>query len=140
MRIQSRTKKFTEIPADYAGLIGMFPLRPLRDRVDDDNATEIADAMAGHDLTPDQEDYLDVLSTLLEEFEAEHDPIRLSSNKPIANLRRLMEDQGMTASDLGRLLGNRALGSKILRGRRRLNLTHIKKLMRRFAVDATAFI
>jgi antitoxin component HigA of HigAB toxin-antitoxin module len=51
-----------------------------------------------------------------------------------------MLDHEMTASDLGRVLGNRALGSKILRGDRRLNLAHIKKLMRHFAVDATAFL
>ncbi len=86
------------------------------------------------------EDYLDALSTLLEEYEKEHDPVLLSPNKPVANLRRLMADHGVTASDLGRVLGDRTPGSKILRGERRLSLGNIKRLMAHFAVDATVFV
>ena len=128
------------LPRDYARLTRMYPLRPVRDRQEADRATEIIDALAGHELTPDQEDYLDVLSTLLAHYETENDPVRLSPNRPLANLKRLMEDHQMTASDLGRLLGNRALGSKILRGERRLSLSHIRKLMKHFALDAGAFV
>jgi HTH-type transcriptional regulator / antitoxin HigA len=133
--------RFADWPRDYAGLVRAYPLRPVRDPVDADNATEIVDALAGHDLTRDQADYLDVLSTLLEAFENAHDPVRpMRSKKPLANLRHLLDDHEMSASDLGRVLGNRALGSKILRGERRLGLTHIKKLMKYFAVDASAFL
>jgi HTH-type transcriptional regulator/antitoxin HigA len=139
--MKTRTLKgFPGIPKNYAGLVAMLPLRPMHDRVDVDNATEIIDAMAGHDLTADQEDYLDVLSTLVDEFESEHDPVVLSPRKGLVNLRQLMEERDMTASDLGRLLGNRALGSKLLRGERSLSLTHIRKLMKHFAVDSTAFL
>ena len=130
----------SRIPVDYPGLIAMFPLRPIHDRVDADNATEIVDAMAGQELTSDQEDYLDVLSTLLDEFESRNELARISPNKPLANLRRLIEGRQMNASDPGRVLGNRALGSKILRGERRLGLNHITRLMKHFAVDATAFL
>ena len=140
MTTQTRTKRFAGIPTNYPALMAMLPLRPIHDDVDAENATEIIDAMAGHDLTGDQEDYLDVLSTLLDEYETERHPVRLAANKPLTNLRRLLEDHGMNASDLGRLLGHRALGSKILRRTRRLNLTHIRKLMKHFALDATAFI
>jgi antitoxin component HigA of HigAB toxin-antitoxin module len=128
------------IPVDYPGLIAMFPLRPIYDRVDADNATEIVDAMAGQELTSDQEDYLDVLSTLLDELESRNELARISPNKPLANLRRLIVGRQMNASDPGRVLGNRALGSKILRGERRLGLNHITRLMKHFAVDATAFL
>ncbi len=124
--IRTREIQFRNLPRDYTGLILLFPLRPLHDQTEADNATEIIDAMAGHDLTADQEDYFDVLSTLIEEYENEHDPVVLSARKPVANLRRLMADHGMTASDLGRVLGNRTLGSKILRGERRLSIGNIK--------------
>jgi hypothetical protein len=63
---------FAALPRDYQGLISMFPLRPIHDQVDLDNATEIGDAMAGHDLSPDQEDYFDVLTTLMNEYERAH--------------------------------------------------------------------
>jgi HTH-type transcriptional regulator/antitoxin HigA len=140
MNTQIASRKFSEFPKDYAGLIRLFPLRPVHDQIDAANATEIIDTMAGHRLTSDQEDYLDVLSTLVAEFEERADPVELPPNKPIANLRRLMDDHGLNASDLGRILGNRALGSKVLRGERGLSLTHIKKLMKHFAVDASAFL
>jgi hypothetical protein len=42
----------------------------------------------------------------------------------------------MTDSDLGRLLGDRVLGSKILRGERTLSKDHIRKLRERFKVNA----
>ena len=41
----------------------------------------------------------------------------------------------MTASDLGRLLGNRTLGAAILAGRRNLSKAHIKKLAEHFKVE-----
>jgi antitoxin component HigA of HigAB toxin-antitoxin module len=44
-------------------------------------------------------------------------------------------EYGMTASDLGRLLGNRALGAAILSGRRSLSKAHIKKLAGHFKVE-----
>jgi HTH-type transcriptional regulator/antitoxin HigA len=139
MKTQTASRKFSAFPRDYAGLIRHFPLRPIHDRIDAANATEIIDAMAGHRLTGDQEDYLDVLSTLVAEFEDGDDPVDLSASKPLANLR-LMDDHALNASDLGRILGNRAVGSKILRGERGLSLMHIRKLMKYFAVDASAFL
>ena len=48
--------RFDRIPKDWAGLTMMLPLRPIRDAVDQENATQVIDAMAGHDLTADQDD------------------------------------------------------------------------------------
>ena len=46
----------------------------------------------------------------------------------------------MTASDLGRMLGDRSLGSRVLNGRRRLSKEHIKILCGRFKVSADLFL
>jgi antitoxin component HigA of HigAB toxin-antitoxin module len=143
MKLKSRIKTgihISDLPTEYAELIGLFPLRPLKDEIDAKNVTEIVDAMAGHHLNSDQEDYLDVLSTLLAEFEDKKYPMKPSRRAPLANLKHLLDEHAMSASDLGRLLGNRALGSKILRGERELSLANIRKLMKRFAVDASLFI
>ena len=57
------------LPATYAELIARFPLRPLHDEVDHDNALEIADALVGSvDLTDDQADYLDVLTDIIQKY------------------------------------------------------------------------
>jgi antitoxin component HigA of HigAB toxin-antitoxin module len=142
MKTKAKTgaPSFSDIPTKYGELIGLFPLRPLKDDIDADNVTEIVDAMAGHDLNEDQEDYLDVLSTLLAEFEDKKYPMKLSRRGPLANLKHLLDEHEMSASDLGRLLGNRALGSKILRGERELSLANIRVLMKHFAVNSSLFI
>ena len=103
------------------------------------NATEVIDAMAGYDLTPDQEDYLEVLSDLVGKYEDQHFPIALPKTTPLQRLRYVMEEAGMTGSDLGRLLGNRGLGSLILRGRRQLSKNHIRTLAEHFRLDPGYF-
>jgi HTH-type transcriptional regulator / antitoxin HigA len=140
MKTKTRSAVFAELPRDYTGLIGLFPLRPLKDDVDAENVTEFVDALAGHELSGDQEDYLDVLSTLLADYEERRHSVNLSRNNPLVNLKRLMADHAMSASDLGRLLGSRSLGSKIIRGERNLSLANIRKLAAHFAVDASLFI
>jgi HTH-type transcriptional regulator/antitoxin HigA len=131
---------FAAVPLEYHGLISLFPLRPIHDQVDLANATEIADAMAGHDLTPDQEDYFDVLTTLMNEYEHAHGTQPLRQHEPIGNLKFLMDQHKLTASDIGRILGQRELGSKILRGDRDLSKRHILALADYFHVNAAIFI
>ena len=74
--------------------------------------------MAGHKLTRDQEDYFAVLVTLIEQYERAHVPQPKLEHDPLGNLKFLMEQHGMNAADLGRLLGQRELGSKLVRGER----------------------
>jgi HTH-type transcriptional regulator / antitoxin HigA len=140
MKTRARTKPFAAFPRDYAGLLRMHMLRPIHDRADLDNATEVIDAMAGHDLTEDQEDYLDALSSLVMVYEAEHFPFEPKQMEPRRILQFLIDQSGMSASDLGELLGNRSLGSKLLRGERELSKTHIKTLSEHFKVRADLFL
>jgi HTH-type transcriptional regulator/antitoxin HigA len=67
-------------------------------------------------------------------------PTHVGSLTPIENLRFLLDKNGLPASDLGRLLGHRELGSKILKHRRQLTLDHIRKLADRFHVSPATFI
>ncbi len=56
-------------------------------------------------------------------------------------LRQLLEQQGLSAADLSRLLdGSRNLGAMILRGERSLTLPHIRKLATHFKVGPELFI
>jgi antitoxin component HigA of HigAB toxin-antitoxin module len=43
-----------------------------------------------------------------------------------------MDGHGMSASDLGRLLGNRSLGSAVLRGIRQLGRANIRTICKHF--------
>lgn len=139
MKTASRSIEFHRLPKDYAGLVQMLPLRPIHDRIDVANATEVIDALAGHDLTADQEDYLDVLSDLVDKYETESSPLRRTESTPLERLKFVVDQAGLSASDLGRLLGNRALGSLLLTGRRQLSKAHIRRLAEHFRLDPGYF-
>src|SRR5262249_43120022 len=60
----------------YLELIRMPPLRPLRSDADLDRAVMMVDALTERpELAPEQADSLEVLSRLIEDYEAEHDPL-----------------------------------------------------------------
>ena len=131
---------FKRLPRTYAGLVAMLPPRPIHDDVDLGNATEMIDRLAGFGLNADQEDYLEALSTFVEAYERDRFPIDDSRMTPLDALKFLLAENGMTASDLGRLLGTRTLGPAILSGRRALSKAHVKKLAEHFKVEPGLFL
>jgi len=131
---------FQKMPQDYQGLMLLFMPRAIHDQIDYENTVEVIDALAGHELSDDQELYLDTLSTLLEAYENEHHAIQTRGLSPLEALKFLMQEHGMIAADLGKLLGERTLGSKILRGERKIGLKYAKTLAKKFAVDVSLFI
>ena len=61
--------------------------------------------------------------------------------KGIEALQFLLEENSLTADDLGDILGvNRSIAYRILKGARNLTADHIKKLAARFAVGADLFL
>jgi len=136
----TRTKiEFAKLPKDYTGLCRMLTPRPLHDKVDFENVTEITDAMAGHKLSADQEDYFDLLCRLIEDYEKK----RLDTPKVtgLEALQHLLDAHDMSAADLARLLDvHRTLGGMILRGERQLTLAHVRTLAKHFSVSADLFL
>ena len=133
-------KKWKSATKSYAALIDNFPLRPLHDEVDYDNALEVVETLVGSpELTDDEADYLDVLADIIQKYEAIHHAIR-GRAEPLSSLKSMLEERDMSGSDLGRLLGSRALGSAILRGERDLSKAHIRILADYFKVSTDLFI
>jgi HTH-type transcriptional regulator / antitoxin HigA len=132
--------EFARLPKDYTGLCRMLTPRPIHDQVDLENVAEITDAMAGYKLTPDQEDYFDLLCRLIEDYEKEQGlPAPKASG--LDALRHLLDAHDMSAADLARLLGvHRTLGAMILRGERQLTLAHVRTLAKHFSVSADLFL
>ncbi|MCP3978595.1 MAG: hypothetical protein GY716_04575 [bacterium] len=129
------------LPETWAELTAELPLRPIHDDVEYDNAVEFLDRLAVLDeRTEDQEDYLETLSGLVEQYDDEHFAISDSDISPIESLRYLCEQNNIIASALGELLGNRSLGSKVLRGERELSKEHIRRLCDRFSVSSDLFL
>ncbi len=133
--------EFARLPKDYAGLCRILTPRPIHDEVEFQNVTEITDAMAGHKLTPDQEDYFDLLCRLIEGYEKEYAQLDAPKVTVLEALQHLLDAHGMSAADLARLLdAHRTLGAMILRGERKLTLNHVRTLARHFGVSADVFL
>jgi HTH-type transcriptional regulator/antitoxin HigA len=131
---------YAVLPKTYAELVRILMPRPLHDKVDYRNALGVLDALAGHKLTRDQEDFFDAIATFVEKYESEKHAIETPNLSPIDLLRSLVEEHGMTESDLGRLLGDRSLGHRILAGQRDLSKVHIRTLAAHFALDPAALL
>ncbi|HWE97698.1 MAG TPA: hypothetical protein VG269_27330 [Tepidisphaeraceae bacterium] len=139
MRKITRKTDFADFPADYASLVAMFPPRPIHDSIDYANTMELVMAMAGHELTRDQDDYLTILSEMILHYDRGHDEPRRRGT-PHQRLQYLVKEAGLSASDLGRLLGNRGMGSLYLSGKRGLSKANIRKLAEHFKVRADYFL
>jgi HTH-type transcriptional regulator/antitoxin HigA len=138
--MKTRILTHDDIPDIYADLVGLFMPRPLHDEVDYRNALAVLDAMAGFEMNADQEDYFEAIATFVEKYEAEHHAIDDSKLTPVELLRSLMDEHGMSESDLGRLLGDRSLGHRILSGERELSKAHIRLLAEHFSLNPAALL
>jgi len=67
--MKTKTKlRFADMPGDYEALCRLHLPRPIHDKADYENTVEVADAFAGFEekMTAGQEDYFDLLCTLIE--------------------------------------------------------------------------
>lgn len=128
--------KFSHVPKTYSGLVSLHVPRPIHDTTSYDNAVEIVHALVGFKLNRDQEDYLELMAKLVEDYEhetmAEPTPV-----KGIETVKFLLAENNLTGNDLGHIIGvDRSIAYRILKGTRNLTADHIKKLSARFAVSA----
>ena len=128
------------LPKTYRELVGLHMPRPIGDKVSYENTVEIVDALAGHKLNPDQEDYLELLSDLIESYEEEHLP-KLPKVTGHKLVQFLLTENELTGDDLARILKvDRSVAYKILKGRRNLTTDHIRRLADHFSVRADLFL
>lgn len=138
--MRARILTHDDIPASYAELAGLFMPRPLHDDVDYANAVGMLDALAGFEMNRDQEDYFEAIATFVEKYEAERRAASERDLTPVELLQSLLDEHGMSESDLGRLLGDRSLGHRILTGERELSKTHIRILAEHFALNPASLL
>ena len=140
MKPTTETLTFSSMPKTYNGLVSLLVPRPIHDRATYENAVEVVHALAGFKLNRDQDDYLELMAKIVEDYERETVP-EPAPVKGIESLRFLLKENDLTADDLGSIIGvDRSIAYRILKGARNLTAEHIKKLSRRFAVSADLFL
>ncbi len=130
------------LPRSFDALVAQMPPQAIMDDVQYDNTVEMIDRlMAAGKLTGGQELYLETLVQLVQAYEAKQHAIDTADLSGIDALRHLLAENGMSASDLARLLGvHPSMGSKILKGKRSLTVGHLRKLAERFKVRPELFM
>ena len=71
MRTTLLASRFTRLPKSYAGLVALHVPRPIHDKVAYDNAVEIVHGLVGFKLTKDQDEYLELMAKIIEDYERE---------------------------------------------------------------------
>jgi HTH-type transcriptional regulator/antitoxin HigA len=134
-------ENYAEIPKTYRELCQLYLPRPIHDDAEDAEATGMMNALAVFTrLNAEQKDYFDVLTDFVDEFDkGKHVEWPKITGREV--LKQLLEENGMTAADLSRMLRtSRNLGAMILRGERKLTLKHVRILAQHFRVSADLFL
>lgn len=124
----------------YLELIRSFPLRPIHSEADLDRATGVMHKLIdAKNLTAPEQDYMQVLANLIEEYEEKVHPIQdVSVHEMLAGL---MEANDVTQTALSKATGIPVSTiSELLSQKRDFNVGHIKKLCSYFGLGPAAFI
>lgn len=125
----------TRSSADSARAVTVFAIRGVRDYKR--ALREIEALMDARKGTPEG-DRLDVLATLVEAYEAAHEPMPLPD--PIEAIRFHMEQNGLAAADLAPFIGNRNRVYEVLHRRRPLTLRMAWQLHAGLGIPAESLI
>src|ERR1700722_15481729 len=132
--------KHLDLPETFEELCALHLPRTIRDKVDYENTAEIVDRLAVlNRRAAGQEEYLETLTQLIEAYDNGNFQVAVAS-APLDAIRFLMDAHDLSASDIGRILGNRSLGAAILRGDRQISKENALKLAAHFKLNPGLFI
>ena len=101
-------------------------IRPIRTKADYRAALKEVERLWDADPGTPEGDIVDVLTTLIEAYEADHFPI--VAPDPIAAIEFMMEQKGMSRRDLESAIGSRGRVSEVLTRKRPLTLPMVRAL------------
>ncbi|MEW6238846.1 MAG: transcriptional regulator [Candidatus Omnitrophota bacterium] len=113
-------------------------IKPIKTKADYKAALAEAKRLANAQPNTPKGDKLEVLSTLIEDYERKNHPIE--EPDPIAAIEHRMEALGMIRKDLEPILGTRARVSEILTRKRPLTLSMIRKIHQTLQIPAETLI
>jgi HTH-type transcriptional regulator / antitoxin HigA len=115
-------------------------ISPIRTKADYKAALAVASKLVDKDPAPGtlDGDRLDLLTTLIEAYEAKHYPV--PAPDPIDLLLHVMESRGMTRKDMEPYIGSRARVSEVLNRARPLTLAMIRRLSEALDLPADVLV
>jgi HTH-type transcriptional regulator/antitoxin HigA len=116
-------------------------IRPIR--TDEDHRAALAEIEScwGAAAGTEKGDRLDVLVTLVENYEAERWPIEATENfDPVDVLHYAIDELGHTQPDLAEILGSRSRASEVLARKRALTVEMIHKISEAWKIPADLLV
>jgi HTH-type transcriptional regulator / antitoxin HigA len=101
-------------------------IRPIRTKADYRAALKEVERLWDADPGTAEGDVVDVLTTLIEAYEAEHFPI--AAPDPISAIQFMMDQKGLTRRELEPAIGSRGRVSEVLSRKRPLTLPMVRAL------------
>jgi len=129
-----------KLSSKYLELIRSFPLRPIRSEAELDRAeTMLHQLLDASSLSAPEQDYLEILGNLIEEYETKAYP--MEPLLPHQMLAQSIESRGVTQTEVSRATGIPVSTiSELIARKRAFNLAHIEKLCAYFGLDLKAFV
>jgi HTH-type transcriptional regulator/antitoxin HigA len=124
----------------YSELLSQYQPKLIRTEIENERALAIAEELMHRPSRSLEEvELYDLLIVLIEKFEQDfYKPGSDSTSHSM--LQFLMEQQGLTPTDLASILGSATIVDEILAGDRELSISQIKQLSILFKVDPSVFI
>lgn len=128
----------TSSSSAYIELLKSFPPRPINSEEELLATQKVIDSLIDSgDLTLDEQDYLNVLGTLVHEYEEKHYPI--TDIYGVELLHALIAEFGWQQKDLVPIFKTESIVSEVLSGQRHLTFNHIRQLAEFFHISPAAF-
>jgi len=122
----------------YIELLTSFPPRPITSEEELVATQKVIDSLIDrHELTLDEQDYLNVLGTLVYEYEEKFTPIPDISGVELLNA--LIAEFSVQQKDLIPIFKTESIVSEVLSGQRSLTVNHIRQLAEFFHISPAAF-
>lgn len=122
----------------YIELLKTFPPRPIGSEEELIATQNVIDSLIDRDtLTPDEQDYLNVLGSLVYEYEQKHESI--PDLNGVELIKALLDEFGLRQKDLVPIFKTESIVSAVLNGQRQLTADHIRKLAEFFHISPAAF-
>lgn len=125
---------------EYQHLLGASMPRVIRTESENEYYLELLEKLdaRGAELTAAERELADLLTLLIEDFEERR--YKLKPSSPVEVLRELLRANGLKQKDLLDVFGTPSIVSEVMRGKRQLTTSHIRKLSQRFQVSPELFL
>ena len=128
-------------PRKYANLLVDYLPGVIQTEEENERAVEFAGRLMkkGDRRSPEETRLLDLLATLIEDFEEKAYPMGEKSNPQVA-LRELMREHELKQTDMVDIFGSQGVVSQVLNGKREISKAQARRLADRFRLPIDIFI